>query len=88
MLRSKLDMYANVSYVKSIEGIKAKYVNLDLIIIREQAEGEFKAMEHEPVQGLVEALKITTKVNSERIHKVIQNFKICLIKFWKSKKHI
>ena len=33
-------------------------------------KGEYKALEHSPVPGIVEALKITTRENTERIHKV------------------
>ena len=56
--------------IKSLEGIKTRHHNLDFYIIREQTEGEYKALEHEPVPGVVEALKIITREKSERIAKV------------------
>jgi len=68
-LRVALDMYANVCRVKSLEGLKTRHSNLDFIIIREQTEGEYKALEHEPVPGVVEALKVITREKSERIAK-------------------
>lgn len=66
-LRDKLNMYASVSHVKSLEGLQCRHANVDCVIIREQTEGEYKALEHEPVPGVVEALKITTKENSQRV---------------------
>ena len=69
-LRVALDCYANVCRVKSLEGLKTRHTNLDFVIIREQTEGEYKALEHEPIPGVVEALKIITREKSERIAKV------------------
>lgn len=69
-LRHHLNMYANVCHVKSLEGLQSRHNNVDCVVIREQMEGEYKAMEHEPIPGVVEALKITTRENSERICKV------------------
>lgn len=68
-MRNELECYASVALIKSIEGLKAKFANVDCVVIREQSEGEYKCLEHEPVEGIVEALKITTRENSERIHK-------------------
>jgi isocitrate dehydrogenase (NAD+) len=45
--RSELDLFANVVHIKTLPGIKTRHTNIDLIIIREQAEGEFSALEHE-----------------------------------------
>lgn len=49
-LRRSLDLYANVVHVKSLPGIKARHSNVDIIIIREQTEGEYSALEHESVR--------------------------------------
>jgi len=73
-LRQNLNMYASVAHVKSLEGLQSKYANIDCVIIREQSEGEYKALEHSPVPGIVEALKITTRENTERIHKFAFDF--------------
>lgn len=48
-LRRSLDLYANVVHVKSLPGVKSKHENVDTIIIREQTEGEYSALEHESV---------------------------------------
>lgn len=68
-LRVRLDLYANVLWCKSIPGIPAKHSNVDIIMIRENTEGEYSGIEHETVPGVVESLKIVTKYNIERIAK-------------------
>lgn len=40
-------MFANVVHVKSLPGYKTRHNNLDLVIIREQTEGEYSSLEHE-----------------------------------------
>ena len=70
-LRNDLGVFVAVANIKSIEGLLSKFSNVDIVAIRETAEGEYKCLEHEPVPGVVEALKITTEKNSDRIHKVI-----------------
>lgn len=54
---------------QSLKGIKTRHDNLDFVIIREQTEGEYSALEHETVPGVVESLKIVTKPKCLRIAK-------------------
>lgn len=68
-LRNSLDLYANVVHVKSLPGVKSRHSNIDCIIIREQTEGEYSALEHESIKGVVECLKIVTETKSQRIAK-------------------
>ncbi|OWR41515.1 hypothetical protein KGM_215558 [Danaus plexippus plexippus] len=68
-LRNALDLYANVVHVKSLPNVKCRHTDVDCIIIREQTEGEYSALEHESVPGVVECLKIITAAKSERIAK-------------------
>jgi len=68
-LRRALDLYANVVCVRSLDGVKTRHKNLNFVIIREQTEGEYSALEHESVPGVVESLKIVTEENSRRIAK-------------------
>lgn len=68
-MRRELDLYANVVLIKSLPGFHARHNNLDFVIIREQTEGEYSALEHESVKGVIESLKIVTKAKSERIAK-------------------
>lgn len=68
-LRDALDLYANVVHIRSLPGIPTRHQNLDFVVIREQTEGEYSALEHESVKGVVESLKITTKDKCMRIAK-------------------
>jgi len=75
-IRRKLDLFANVVHVKSIPGLETRHNNLDFVIIREQKEGEYSALEHESVPGVVESLKIITRLNSTRIAKFAFDFAV------------
>ncbi|XP_069779466.1 isocitrate dehydrogenase [NAD] subunit beta, mitochondrial isoform X3 [Narcine bancroftii] len=68
-LRKKLDLFANVVHVRSLPGFPTRHHNLDLVIIREQTEGEYSSLEHESVPGVIECLKIITREKSRRIAK-------------------
>merc|ERR1712203_961114 len=76
-LRRSLDLYANVVKVQSVPGVKARHgpsANpptdpVDLVVIREQTEGEYACLEHESVSGVVESLKVVTAKKSLRIAK-------------------
>jgi len=68
-LRKMLDMFANVVHIRTLSGVKTRHSNLDFIIIREQTEGEYSAIEHESVPGVVECMKIVTEEKSMRIAK-------------------
>lgn len=68
-LKRKLDLYANVVHIKSLPGVKCRHNNIDMIVIREHTEGEYSALEHESVKGVVECLKIITAEKSRRIAK-------------------
>ena len=73
-LRKDLDLYANVVHIKSIDGVKTKHSGLDFWVIREQTEGEYSALEHESVPGVIECLKIITEEKSRRIAKFAFDF--------------
>ncbi|XP_064099199.1 isocitrate dehydrogenase [NAD] subunit beta, mitochondrial-like isoform X2 [Macrobrachium nipponense] len=68
-LRDELDLYANVVHVQSLAGLNVRHKNVDMIVIREQTEGEYSALEHESVTGVVECLKIMTRDKCRRIAK-------------------
>ena len=60
-LRKSIDLFANVVRVNSLPGLKTRHGHLDFVVIREQTEGEYSALEHESVPGVVESLKIITR---------------------------
>src|SRR5579871_6142194 len=68
-LRKKFELYANFRPIKNLPSLPTRYPGVDLIIVRENTEGEYSGIEHEVVPGVVEALKIITAKASTRIAK-------------------
>jgi isocitrate dehydrogenase (NAD+) len=68
-LRQTLDLYANVRPARSIRGVRSRYENVDLIVIRENTEGLYSGLEHEVVPGVVESLRVVTEKASRRVVK-------------------
>jgi isocitrate dehydrogenase (NAD+) len=66
-LRKALDLYANLRPVKNLEGVQARYQNVDIVIVRENTEDLYAGLEHTVVPGVVESLKIITEKASTRI---------------------
>ena len=66
-LRKRLDLYASVRPVKSVPGVKTRYENIDLVVVRENTEDLYAGIEHVVVPGVVESLKIITEKASTRI---------------------
>lgn len=66
-MRQTLDLYANFRPARSVPGIRSRYENVDLIIVRENTEGLYSGLEHEVVPGVVESLRVITQRASERV---------------------
>lgn len=66
-LRRHFNLYANFRPIESLDGVESKWSGLDLVVIRENTEGLYSGIEHEVVPGVVESLKIITRVATERI---------------------
>ncbi|KAF8475969.1 isocitrate dehydrogenase subunit 1 [Kalaharituber pfeilii] len=73
-LRQELDIYASLVLIKNIPGYKTRHSNVDMCLIRENTEGEYSGLEHQSVPGVVESLKIITRIKSERISKFAFQF--------------
>lgn len=68
-LRKALYLYANLRPAKSIPGLKTRYEDVDLVVVRENTESLYSGLEHEVVPGVVESLKIITAKASTDIAK-------------------
>ncbi|XP_020246039.1 isocitrate dehydrogenase [NAD] regulatory subunit 1, mitochondrial-like isoform X2 [Asparagus officinalis] len=68
-LRRELDLYASLVNCFNLPGLPSRHENVDIVVIRENTEGEYSGLEHEVVPGVVESLKVITKFCSERIAK-------------------
>ena len=66
-LRQTFNLYANLRPIKNLPGVKARYRDVDLIVVRENTEGQYSGIEHEVVPGVMESLKIITEKASTRI---------------------
>ncbi|MFO7975139.1 MAG: isocitrate/isopropylmalate dehydrogenase family protein [Candidatus Hydrogenedentota bacterium] len=66
-LRKRLNLYAAVRPVRSMPGIRSRYENVELVVIRENTEGLYSGLENEITQGVVQSLKIATRSACERI---------------------
>lgn len=66
-LRQALELYANLRPVKNLPGVRSRYENVDLVIVRENTEGLYSGLEHVVVPGVVESIKVITERASTRI---------------------
>ena len=66
-LRRALNLYANFRPIRNLPGVKARYEDVDLFVVRENTEGLYSGIEHLIVPGVVESLKIITEEASTRI---------------------
>ncbi len=66
-LRKALNLYANFRPIKNLPGVKTRFDNVDIIVVRENTEDLYSGLEHVVVPGVVESLKIITAEASTRI---------------------
>jgi isocitrate dehydrogenase (NAD+) len=68
-LRKALNLYAAVRPVRSLQGVKTRYENVDLIVVRENTEGLYSGVENEITGGVVASMKVATRTACHRIAK-------------------
>jgi len=73
-LRKRLNLYAAVRPVRSLPGVKTRYENVELVVIRENTEGLYSGLENEVTTGVVQSLKIATRTACERIARFAFNY--------------
>jgi isocitrate dehydrogenase (NAD+) len=66
-LRQALKLYANLRPARSIRGLKTRYEDVDLVIVRENTEDLYAGIEHMVGPDAAESIKIITRAASERI---------------------
>jgi isocitrate dehydrogenase (NAD+) len=66
-LRKELDLYACLRPVFSIPGIRSRYENVDLVIVRENTEDLYAGIERMVDQDTAESIKLITRGASRRI---------------------
>ncbi len=68
-IRRKLNLYAAVRPVRSMPGIKTRFQDIDLVVIRENTEGLYSGIENEVTPGVVASMKVATETACRRIAK-------------------
>ena len=68
-LRLEFDLYANVRPARTFAGLANRYENVDLVVVRENTQGEYSGIEHyiDPTKNAAESIAIITRFGSERI---------------------
>jgi isocitrate dehydrogenase (NAD+) len=68
-LRQEFDLYANVRPARSFAGLQTRYENVDVLVVRENTQGEYSGIEHfiDPTKSAAEAISIITRFGSDRI---------------------
>jgi isocitrate dehydrogenase (NAD+) len=73
-LRKHFDLYAAVRPIRSMPGLKTRYDNVEIVVIRENTEGLYSGLEHEVVPGVVESLKVASRPACMRISRFAFNY--------------
>lgn len=66
-LRQRFNLYANIRPIKTMEGVKSRYENVDIVVFRENTEDLHVGIEHKVGRDSAEAVRIITREASERI---------------------
>ena len=66
-MRNQLDLFVNIVHGRSQPGVSTRHEDIDIVMMRQNTEGEYAMMEHENVPGVVESLKIMTDQHAERL---------------------
>ncbi|HTB59391.1 MAG TPA: isocitrate/isopropylmalate family dehydrogenase [Polyangia bacterium] len=68
-LRREFDLYANVRPARTFAGLAGRYDQVDLVVVRENTEGEYSGIEHyiDPARNAAEAISIITRHGCDRI---------------------
>jgi len=66
-LRKELDLYACLRPAETLKGVKSRYDDIDLVIVRENTEDLYAGIEHMVGADAAESIKIITRKGSDRI---------------------
>jgi isocitrate dehydrogenase (NAD+) len=67
-IRKALDLYANVRPARHMQGVRSRYEDIDLVVVRENTEGLYAGIEHDVIPGeAAESIRIITRNGSARV---------------------
>jgi len=68
-LRKRFQLYANVRPALSIAGYPTRFNDVNVIVIRENTEGEYSGLEHQVIPGVYQSIKLITREATMRVAK-------------------
>ncbi len=66
-IRKALDLFANVRPARSLPGVRTRFENVDLIVVRENIEDTYGGIEHWQTPDVVQQLRIITRPGSDAV---------------------
>ena len=67
-IRKALDLYANLRPAQYMKGVRSRYEDVDLIVVRENTECLYAGIEHDVIPGeAAESIRIITRKGSQRV---------------------
>lgn len=67
LIRKEFGLYANVRPALSIPGVKTAFDNVDVVVIRENTEGEYSGIEYNLAEGVAQSVKVITEKASRKV---------------------
>jgi len=67
-IRKSLELFANLRPSKTLPGVNTRFGNIDIVVIRENIEDTYGAIEHKQTPDVAQTLRIITKQGSFMIH--------------------
>lgn len=68
-IRQELELFVNLRPVRSVPGVRSRFENVDLVIVRENSEDIYLGIEETVGAGITHATKVITEKASRRISK-------------------
>jgi len=62
-----LELSVHMTHLKTLPNVKTRHGPLNMIVIRENLEGEYSGIEHEVFPGVFESLKVVTREKAQRV---------------------
>lgn len=62
-----LDLYVKVMHTYHLPNVKTVFPTVDMVVVKDNIEGEYSGIEHEVYPGVFESIKKVTEFNSRRL---------------------
>ncbi len=66
-LRKRLELYVAVRPIRNLPGVKTRFDDVDIVVLRENTEGLYSGIENEVTEGVVTSLKVATEKACRRV---------------------